>query len=182
LGFGIINGCGKVSPVGPQTEQDYTQQDPYGTETLEHQFGRVAMGGLESAKISTVIDRHGGVIDIITPARDFETSFIVPSGSLSEPVTITIDPIVSSVGGKEVFIFDFGPSGTTFDPEATLEMRCDALALPSGIARDYVGFDLYWFNPAVLSWQHQQYLPATGDVVEFDIDHFSRYGIGGRDR
>ncbi|MCP4631987.1 MAG: hypothetical protein GY855_03595, partial [candidate division Zixibacteria bacterium] len=47
LGFGIINGCGKVSPVGPQTEQDYTQQDPYGTETLEHQFGRVAMGGLE---------------------------------------------------------------------------------------------------------------------------------------
>jgi hypothetical protein len=181
LGIGIINGCGKLSPVGPDTEQSAIQ-DPYGTDALAQEFGRVVLSGLEATAISTVIDEDGGIIDIVTPSRDFDTRFIVPSGSLPGAVTITVEPITSTVGGNEVFIFDFGPDGTTFAPEATLEMQCNALVPKSGIGSGYIGFDLYWFNPASLSWQHQQYLPATGDVVEFDIDHFSRYGIGGRDR
>lgn len=73
-------------------------------------------------------------------------------------------------------IYDFGPSGTTFNPPATLTLSyCDLGPLPPNILK------LRVFNEATQQWEIAGYMVNNPEEKTFTgpIEHFSRYSLSG---
>ncbi|MCP4632418.1 MAG: hypothetical protein GY855_05790 [candidate division Zixibacteria bacterium] len=42
------------------------------------------------------------------------------------------------------------------------------------------GFELNYWNPDTQDWELIEFIEAVDGILEFNVEHFSRYGIGGR--
>jgi hypothetical protein len=177
VGISIINGCEGQLPVSPADNQN-NETIFYGYQDLEQQWGKIVLidGGTE---YETVIDATGGSVDL----GDYDSiaSFTVPANALDSQVTITSTPstYLASIGA--VYVFEFGPDGLQFNTSAELEFEMSALELYNPNEADFIGADLYLYDVAAESWE---IIDTDTDIadgeVDFDIDHFSRYAIGGR--
>ncbi|UCH63379.1 MAG: tandem-95 repeat protein, partial [Fidelibacterota bacterium] len=116
-----------------------------------------------------------------TVTTDIGVSIEIPSGSLSEAVNIQIGtyevlpPDAPPLAGM---LFYFGPSGTTFDPPATITVPYDPLLLPEGFNPDDLVLLIY--NEGDGTWEEG--LNSTVDTDALTITgqttHFSGFAAG----
>ncbi|MBD3170428.1 MAG: hypothetical protein GF307_13165 [candidate division Zixibacteria bacterium] len=179
-GIMLMQGCGKMSPVAPTTTEQADLKDPFGDSQVESQWGRVYSQanhppkGMTPNGVSAADSMHFNVLG-------YETRFIVPGGATPNTGSITCSPSNFFTASGMVYIFDFGPDGLTFSASATLEIEMAALEDYNPNDKPFVGAEIYYFNPSTGAWELQEVDTDIGDgKVEFNIDHFSRYGIGGR--
>ena len=87
---------------------------------------------LKEKEDSKEIGKRGGKIRINIGRLDAHIKFIVPKGALDEKVLITmrvfLEIVESGNGDLNTLFFDFGPSGTQFDPCAQLLIPFELLS------------------------------------------------------
>jgi len=97
----------------------------------------------------------------------------VPRGSLDE-ATVLWGEVCSFTDedGLPVTYYQFGPSGTQFDPPATLELHY-------GVEFDeYEATQCYYWNEEAQEWEPvDSYHDAQRHRFVFEIDHFSLYAV-----
>ncbi|MEM1416274.1 MAG: hypothetical protein AAGH15_15305 [Myxococcota bacterium] len=118
--------------------------------------------------VGTEITETGGVVT----SEDGLLTLAFPTGAVSEPTFITVDPIVDATPFEDQVseVYDLGPDGQTFDVPVTLSFQMDAIAADEEL---YVA-NLDGATPVEVegsSWD-----PETGTVTA-PLTHFSRYGI-----
>ncbi|MCP4632419.1 MAG: hypothetical protein GY855_05795 [candidate division Zixibacteria bacterium] len=177
IGIMIITGCGNQSPVSPVSDQA-SHQEPFDPSSIEGQWGRVlgfSMHDMEGG--SAGLD--GTAIDV--SMLGYESKYVIPADAVGDPLDITCVPSnwLTSIG--MIYIYDFGPDGTEFDVSTTLSLDMDALEDYNPNSKAFIGAELRLYNPNTGAWELQEIDTTIIDgKVEFNIDHYSRYGIGGR--
>ena len=123
----------------------------------------------------------GGHFDLETNNKDYKAKFEVPQKSLDNDVDITCTPSWYYTASGIVYVLDFGPEGLIFDPPATLEMKVKGFEDFNPTGKDYIGFELSWYDPENSGWELQKFeVKKDKENIKFDIHHFSRYAISGR--
>lgn len=129
------------------------------------------------------VGSDGGAV--ATPGDD--ASIEIPAGALAEPTDITIEPAtvddlpedtptlygVTPIPGS---VWDFGPSGTTFDSPATVTIHYDEAALPPDTDESLLG--LYVLNgifDAPVS-----IVDVDANTVTGPVSHFSHAFVGSK--
>lgn len=144
----IIGSCGKENPAdaGDPPPPPPTQEDPMKV-------------GSDGGSVSN---------------QDSTVTLAIPSGALSSEVTFTIEETTSHAGDAVGKVYDIGPAGTQFDPQATLSIKYDETDLPAGARKG----DLKLVTAENGSWKE---LTTTVDeqknTVSAEISHLSVYGI-----
>lgn len=77
----------------------------------------------------TVIGSGGGT----SHSADGLAVLDVPAGALAADVTVTFAPTAKPLYGSVAAAFDIGPTGTTFQKDATLTLGYDPAQLPAGV-------------------------------------------------
>lgn len=112
----------------------------------------------------------GGIIEI--DREEFTHEFEVMPGALEENTLITVRTVNEEVLGKEMIVFEFGPDGLDFGEPSKLRFEMAELSSTAG-----TGY-LYYYDPVRKSWSMQSFANVgPSGIVEFDIDHFSKYAI-----
>ncbi len=178
VGIMLINGCGKVAPVGPDNDQT-ALKEPFGNEQVEQQWGRVFVMKVDHAVDLITSADHPVEIDI--GAGGYNAELDVPPGATGGVVNITAQASAYLTASGMVYVFNFGPDGLEFNEPVKLTIEVDAIEDydDSGV---FNGAELRYWNPDTQEWEFQEADDdSDGDgKYEFNIDHFSRYGIGGR--
>jgi hypothetical protein len=174
----LIGGCGKNLPVAPgNQENDYEQR--FNSQSIEETWGAVRYINPVPRK-AELIDENGGIVylDITGYASELE----IPAEALNGSVQINCAAFVYNISSGRVYIYDFGPDGLQFGKSAILKLEMAALSDYCSNPKGYLGAELWWYNPDGGEWVLREFdNDVDGDgIVEFKIDHFSRYGIGGR--
>jgi hypothetical protein len=175
----LVVGCSNKSPVQPF----YPDPDNSPVQTVDPdppELGKILPGDMSgSGWDPSVIEEFdsklinkttGGTIEI---DRDgYAHEFEVQAGALDENTLITIRSINEDVMGEEMIVFDFGPDGLEFSQPSKL--RFEMAELNAFASAGY----LYYYDPVRKKWNLQSSVNVgVSDVVEFDIDHFSKYAI-----
>jgi predicted CXXCH cytochrome family protein len=129
----------------------------------------------DNVLIAGSIGRRGGELRPTTGT----VALIVPPGAVDARTTFSIrqlsaPPDTHSNGVVIDRAFDIGPTGTRFDPPATLELRADAPAPASGLPDD-ASVDARWWNDADQRWSGlgaPRWNPKTS-TVRARIPHLS---------
>ncbi|MBD3232481.1 MAG: hypothetical protein GF315_02015 [candidate division Zixibacteria bacterium] len=178
VGIMLINGCGKVAPVGPDNDQT-ALKEPFGNEQVEQQWGRVFVMKVDHAVDLVTSPDHPVEIDI--GAGGYNAKLDVPNDATDGVVNITAQASAYLTASGMVYVFEFGPDGTQFDKSTTLSL--DVEAIEDYDENDkFDGAELRYWNSDKQEWELYE-VDADDDgngKFEFNIDHFSRYGIGGR--
>lgn len=127
----------------------------------------------------TVIATDGGTI---TNTAD-TVSVEIPVGALTSDTEITIETS-EAIGDFQVqdtilidYVYTFGPSGTTFDPSATIVLDYDDAGMT---LMEEEGLDIYLYNETLETWEAQgAVIDTTLNTLTLSITHFSKYAIGG---
>lgn len=121
------------------------------------------------------------IVEIPTSGGTIETDglrFVVPNGSLEEATSVSVKPIEyvnpQAPWYLEGTTFEFGPTGTTFDPPAQLTLSYDPAKLPTGFPETALkGFIANGIFVLVE--------PTSVDVgnhqITFPVEHFSAGGV-----
>ncbi len=172
----ILNGCGEVSPVSNETE---IQKEPFGAEQVEQQWGRVFVMKVDHAVDLITSPDHPVEIDI--GAGGYNAKLDVPNDATDGVVNITAQASAYLTASGMVYVFNFGPDGLEFNESAKLTIEVNAIEDydDDGV---FDGAELRYWNPSKEVWElYETDTDADGDgKYEFNVDHFSRYGIGGR--
>ncbi len=115
------------------------------------------------------VGAEGGELELIL--GDEKTVLSIPAGALNMQVEISALVVSYDIVGQgELTFYNFGPDGLVFNKAANLTLETN---LAEGTT-----ISLYWWNPDNSLWEVEQ--SATVDengVVEFLINHFSKYAI-----
>jgi len=85
-------------------------------------------------------------------------------------VRIDVEAIYLWTFYGDIVFYDFGPDGLVFNEDCTLLLDSK---LPEGTV-----LTLFWYNPDTRQWEVDQQGEADHKgVVEFEINHFSKYAI-----
>ncbi|MCP4632700.1 MAG: hypothetical protein GY855_07215 [candidate division Zixibacteria bacterium] len=185
LAFAVIQGCSNLSPVAPEQDET-TYQDPFGTSTIEAQWGRVinysghpTVKVIEDPEEPTELKPDTLDVDVL----GYKAEYIIPPQSSTTTDDITCTPYNYYTAKGMVYIYNFGPDGKEFDVPTTLKLEIAALEDYNPKAKPFIGAELRLYNPQTRQWELQEIDNSIEDgFVEFSIDHYSRYGIGGRNR
>ena len=146
-------------------------------------------GGSATATVTVLVNLAGDLAAdvLIDPVEggtintDIGVSIDIPGGSLSEAVNIQIGTYESIPPGAPQLagmLYFFGPSGTTFDPPATVTVPYDSTLLPEGF--DPLDLVLLIYNEGDGTWAE-----APNSVVDTDAQtvsgqtyHFSGFAAG----
>ncbi|MBD3232336.1 MAG: hypothetical protein GF315_01285 [candidate division Zixibacteria bacterium] len=175
IGIVMISGCGKLSPVSSDNEE---QKEPFGAQQVEDKWGRVFYWSFENAAYGWV-DEGGGNMEF--EGDGYEAEFIVPDNAVSHWEKLWMEGQAYYTESGMVYIFEFGPEGLQFSESATLLIEIEAIE-DYDDDDEFVGAELSYYNPDKDEWETVEWDDDSDDdgYYEFEIDHFSRYGIGGR--
>ncbi|MBN2056752.1 hypothetical protein JW905_17625 [bacterium] len=179
LGLTIVAGCDRgASPTAPEMGEPSAAMlagmDGRGIGTGSAIGSEVSRGGfgMASRYVETFIDRAtGGTLNF------HQGRLLVPPLSIDQSALLWARTyMVQGWGYGNILkhIYEFGPSGTTFDPPATLVLSyCDmGPIMPDSL-------DLMYFNEATGAWElasHMIHDPAARTFTG-PISHFSRYSL-----
>ena len=177
IGIVLVNGCGKLSPTGPENDQAI-QKEAFGTQDIEAQWGKVFnLTFLITSEDIVQVD--GDTVDIC--GLGYKSTFVVPDSALTTATNITCTPSRYVTASGAVYIYDFGPEGLKFNKSCDLGIEIAAMEKYNpNPAAPFSSFKLFWWNAKTSSWELQQIDSDLLDgTADFKIDHFSRYGISG---
>ncbi len=174
-GILMVNGCGKLSPV---SNEEVDQKEPFGTQQIEEKWGRVFYWSFENAAVGYV-DEGGGNMEF--EGDGYEAEFTVPNSAVDNWEKLWMRGQAYYTESGMVYIFEFGPEGLQFNVPATLYIETEAIE-DFDNDNNFYGAELNYWNPDKDDWETMEWDDdSDGDgYYEFEIDHFSRYGIGGR--
>ena len=112
-------------------------------------------------------DEDGGNLDLELDDKDIE--FTVLKGALTQEVEISIRAWKYATEFGDVYIYECSPDGLEFEEPIQVKQAVDK---PDGKS-----YGLFYDNPAFNAWQLEQVSPVKSGKVEFEIHHFSKYGI-----
>jgi hypothetical protein len=127
------------------------------------------------------------VTEVLATSADQKVRLIIPRNTYvkdaqGEKVSIiTIKPSTESIGPCDGFrelgvCYDIKPSGTVFDPPATLVIEYEAAALPESIAENQL-FIALW-DPTIGEWTDLEgTLDTAANTVTVIIQHLSTYAL-----
>ncbi|MBA7598743.1 MAG: tandem-95 repeat protein [Calditrichaeota bacterium] len=180
------NGSVVINPDGTVT---YTPNENFsGSDSFTYTVSD-NNGGSATATVTVLVNLAGDLAaDVpVDPAEgdtlttDIGVSIEIPAGSLSEAVNIQIGTYNEvPPGAPELagILYFFGPSGTTFDPPATITVPYDPLRLPDGF--DPMDLVLLIYSEIDGTWAE-----ALNNVVDTDAQtvsgqtyHFSGFAAG----
>jgi len=177
MGVILINGCGKISPVAPE-QNDATLKQPFGAQQIEDKWGKVFSFSSYNAVVGWV-DSGGGTMSF--DGTGYEAEFDIPDGAVESWVKLYCQGSAYFTESGMIYVFEFKPDGLVFEKPATLRLEIEALQdFKEG--DPYIGAELLYWNDSTGNWDYQK---ADGDtdgdgIVEFQIEHFSRYAVGGQ--
>jgi hypothetical protein len=128
-----------------------------------------SVGTPTGSAVTKTIGASGGTIT----SADGRLELVIPSGSLSSDVSITIQPVTNQCPGAVGVAYDLLPNGTKFSTPATLKFHYTS--------DDVNGTDPYLFNFAFQDTSHSWDLNSEKDVdtagktISFNISHFTPY-------
>ena len=134
----------------------------------KNRFGHGGMGGHYDEAIVT--RTNGGVLEF------WNGSLTVLPGSIDETKTIWARTYSLSQGDFFKKVYEFGPSGTEFDPDAILVLSyCDLGPLPPNVIK------LRVFNEITQQWEVTSTMVNDPESKTFTgpIEHFSKYSLSG---
>ncbi len=177
FGVVMVNGCGKQAPVAPTITQD-AQQAPFGTEQIQSRWGRVYYFSFYDGVYGWVND-GGGSMEF--DGSGYEAELIIPEGAVEDWTELTCQGSSYYTENGMVYTFDFGPNGLVFDVPVILRIEADAIE-DYDENDQFDGAELVYWNPTTQQWEPQEFEDdSDGDgYYDFQINHFSRYAIGGR--
>lgn len=178
----LFAGCGQetsglVAPGGNGGDPGALQYvldnygDPFAHETDADGSGLTPLGKTFKLKVdgdSATIGVDGGTLEM--QMRGFKSKLKIPKNALSADVVISVEGVLVSTPFCEVLLYDFSPDGLVFNLPASLEV--DAGKLEKGTT-----FNLFWWNPDTSAWEFQQECVVDHHKIEFEVHHFSKYGI-----
>lgn len=177
VGLCIINGCGTQSPVAP-AEEENNDIILFGSQHIESKWGKIHHYNLyQPAK--AMVDSAG--LDVDLGDFDENASYNVPDDAVDGAVEISCSPTAYYTASGPVYVFQFGPKGIKFKKATTLSLKMRAFKKFKPRNGEFVGAELYYFDPDIQDWKLQEVDTDISDgEVDFEIYHFSRYAIGGR--
>ncbi|MCD6161375.1 MAG: hypothetical protein J7K40_03055 [candidate division Zixibacteria bacterium] len=122
---------------------------------------------IDSAAVSHEFDDDGFEMTLSLDRKTIK--FIVPEDAIDDD-----DKDIIILGEKWqtpdgiVYYYTCSPSGLVFEKPITLKQTLE---------NTNYNEDMYWYNPASLSWEVEDSDKVVNGIVTFDIDHFSRYAI-----
>jgi hypothetical protein len=136
--------------------------------------------GIPATQVTVTITPSGGTVPVPVPGIAENIPLLeVPSNALSENMTFTVlqAPPESISNYKMVsYVFDIGPSGTTFATPSTLTLPYDESELPAGVSEDNLA--IYRRTSAGGDWELVGGdVNATAKTVSVQIDHLSEYAV-----
>lgn len=145
--------------------------DPFAHDANADGGGLTPLGKTFKLKVdgdSATVGVDGGKLEM--QMRGFKSSLDIPKNALSADVVISVEGVLVSTPFCEVLLYDFSPDGLVFNLPASLEV--DAGKLEKGTT-----FNLFWWNPESSTWEFQQECVVDHHKIEFEVQHFSKYGI-----
>lgn len=179
VGVLLIASCGKMSPTSvDQPAQD--QNDPpdyYGNQAVESKWGRIFYWTVVD-KVYGMVDQGGGTMTF--DDFDYDCSVTFPEGAVDGWISFTAELTGYNTWSGVIYMFQFGPEGTVFN--VPVEIVMDAAALTDGDPDcELGGADLWYWDPVRRRWLLIDYDMNIDDgLLSFQLEHFSRYAIGGR--
>jgi hypothetical protein len=167
----LVAGCGHdaASPLGPGSNDGGSG---FGSVKDNGNGPLACPGGIAPVLVgrdadSAIIGVAGGRIDLTL--GPYKSTFVVSAGGLVRPVLIAVDAVEYAGPSGGVAYFDFHPDGLAFRLPARLTLQCSD--------SDGTMKHLYWLNPQSGKWQVVNVAPVRGGEVQFNVAHFSKYGI-----
>jgi hypothetical protein len=125
---------------------------------------------IETYDAALINKTTGGIIEI--ERAEYVHEFEVLPGALRQSTVITVRTINQQVLEKEMIVFEFVPDGLEFSESS--KIRFDMTELNGSANTGY----LYYQDPVSKRWILQSFANVgVSGIVEFDIDHFSKYAI-----
>jgi hypothetical protein len=161
----LVIGCSNKNPIQPMTADpdppDLFRPPPVGPDPSSI---------IEEFDAGLINKITGGIIEI--ERGEYLHEFEVQPGAIRQSTLITIRSINEQVLGEEMIVFEFGPDGLQFSESSKL--RFDMAELNGSANTGY----LYYYDPVRKQWSLQSFANVgVSGIVEFDIDHFSKYAI-----
>lgn len=185
----IIGGCSQQnSPVSPENNSA-DLKEPFSHDAVAQQWGRIYGINLFENGV-TVVDPGKGDddgdddddgVEVEIDAGAYEAELNVPSNAVNSAVSITAASTAYMTASGMVYVLEFGPSGLVFNTPATLSIEFSAIEDFADDGEELIGAEIRYWNPNTSEWELQEIDYDVDDgTVDFTIEHFSRYGIGGR--
>jgi uncharacterized repeat protein (TIGR01451 family) len=134
--------------------------------------------GIPAVRVTVTIPASTGGNVVVTVVNVTVKVLVVPSNALSEDTTITVSqaPSESISNYKMVsYVFDIGPSGTTFATPSTLTLPYDESELPAGVSEGDLAI---YRRTSGGGWERVGgNVNATANTVSVQIDHLSEYAV-----
>ncbi len=161
-------GCSQ-QPVAPNTDSSVNKfaDDPFG-DPVENDTVLVA-----SASTSKLVGPACDTIQL--RLQNKKIKLWIPAGALSDTVTITVTGSKYKIGRTELYVYECGPNGLQF--QVPIEIQQPIPLEWNGTEVTFLYFDETYNDGDALGWEEVASSIATGTVVRFDIQHFSKYGI-----
>ncbi|MBD3168041.1 MAG: hypothetical protein GF307_01065 [candidate division Zixibacteria bacterium] len=179
----IIGGCSQQnSPVSPENDSA-DLKEPFSHDAVAQQWGRIYGINLFEEKVNLVEpeDEGDSAVEVEIDAGAYEAELNVPSNAVDSAVSITAASTAYMTASGMVYVIEFGPSGLVFNTPATLSIEFSAIEDFADDDEDLTGAEIRYWNPNTCEWELQEVDYDIDDgTVDFTIEHFSRYGIGGR--
>jgi hypothetical protein len=179
VGVLLIASCGKMSPTSvDQSAQDQNgSPDYYGNQAVESKWGRIFYWNVVD-KVYGMVDQGGGTMTFDN--FDYDCSVTFPEGAVDGWISFTAELTGYNTWSGVIYMFQFGPEGTVFN--IPVEIVMDAAALTDGDPDcELEGADLWYWDPVRRRWFLIDYDMNVDDgLLSFQLEHFSRYAIGGR--
>lgn len=161
----LVIGCSNKNPIQPMIADpdppDLFRPPPVGPDPSSI---------IEEFDAGLINKITGGIIEI--ERGEYLHEFEVQPRAIRQSTLITIRSINEQVLGEEMIVFEFGPDGLQFSESSKL--RFDMAELNGSANTGY----LYYYDPVRKQWSLQSFANVgVSGIVEFDIDHFSKYAI-----
>lgn len=174
----MFSGCGN-SPTEPPLDQSIQDQGPSMVSAFDREQPFEPKTVCRTASGEVTVE-HGGLIRFDWGGP--RNRLYVAPGAVSEDMTVTVNicrtrhPVRRS--GDDFVELEFLPDGAQFSPPAVLTLRARSLLSNPGLrGRDGQKLKLYYLNPETASWELLQEATIKRGLVQFKLNHFSKYGI-----
>ncbi len=169
-GFSLFGGLAVVLTLFFVVGCSNAPLQPEVPEVQQLELGRSHVPTSSTVYDQSLIDTDdGGQIDIERSVYQHE--FVVPEDAIEANTLITVKSSAEEILGKSAIVFEFGPDGLTFNTSAKLKFEMAELNANALSAK------ILYYNPLKKQWEYQASAAVKNGIVEFDINHFSKYAI-----
>ena len=165
----FVIGCSDNLSVNPNGIDP--QQSPSAAASARWYLPSGGCSGVETITETTELITKDDGGEITITRDDYEHIFKVDPNAVDENVEISVKSYQDKVWGEKAIIFEFGPDGLVFEKAATLSFEMAELDSRASSAK------LFYYNPTYKIWVLTSYRAVKDGIVEFDIEHFSKYAI-----